>query len=57
MKIIGFIIIICAFAGISHGGINTGAIFGLLIGLALMVPEYIIEFKRINKNCVKKDNW
>ncbi len=56
MRFIGFIIIICAFAGISHGGINTGAIFGLVIGLTLMVPEYIFEFKPNNKNSVNKDN-
>jgi hypothetical protein len=46
LKIIGFIFIMCAFAGIAHGGINTGAIFGILIGLALMIPEYIFELKR-----------
>ncbi len=51
MKIIGFIWIICALAGIAHGGLNSGAILGLLIGLALVVPEYLLEFKRAsNKN-------
>lgn len=46
MKVIGFIFIVCAFAGMNHFGINTSAIFGLLIGLALMIPEYIFEANR-----------
>ena len=41
MKIIGFLLIICAFAGIAHGGINSGAIMGILIGLALLIAEYM----------------
>ena len=41
MKIIGFLLIICAFAGIAHGGINSGAIMGIFIGLALLIAEYM----------------
>ena len=52
MKIIGFILIICAFAGIAHAGLNSGAIMGFLIGLALMVPEYIMD----RKSCCTKNN-
>lgn len=46
MKVIGFLLIICAFAGISHFGFNSGALLGILIGLALIVPEYIFEATR-----------